>query len=373
MRLLLVLIVVCLLSACEREAPPVAAPLPVDRVLGPQPDAGFTRATQPATLQFPADHGPHDDFALEWWYLSGNVYTPEGRRFGYQFTLFRIGLRPGAPAADSRWRSNQIYMGHAAITDVSGGRHYSAQRLSRAAAGLAGAGSQPLAIWLDSWSLRGGGEPFPLALAADAEDFGIALQLAAGEKPLILQGEQGLSRKSATPGNASYYYSFTRLPTAGTLRVGATAFTVSGESWLDHEWSSSALDDDQAGWDWFALQLDDGRELMFYRLRYRDGSMHPYSRGSLVLPDGSTRELTPALVTLTPESYWEAPDGTRYPVAWRLAVPEEGLDLRVKAVLDDQAMDDAVRYWEGAVDVTGSHTGKGYLELSGYTPTREGG
>jgi predicted secreted hydrolase len=372
MRLLSILLIVLLLSSCERAPPPVATSLPVDRVLGPQPDAGFTRATQPASLQFPADHGPHEDFALEWWYLSGNVYTPGGRRFGYQFTLFRIGLRPGAPAADSRWRSNQIYMGHAAITDVSGRRHYSAQRLSRAAAGLAGAGSQPLAIWLDSWSLRGGGEPFPLALSADAEDFGIALQLAAGEKPLILQGEQGLSRKSATPGNASYYYSFTRLPTAGTLRVGATAFTVSGESWLDHEWSSSALDDDQAGWDWFALQLDDGRERMFYRLRYRDGSMHPYSRGSLVLPDGSTRELTPALVTLTPESYWEAPDGTRYPVAWRLAVPEEGLDLRVNAVLDDQVMDDAVRYWEGAVDVTGSHTGKGYLELSGYMPPHAG-
>jgi len=372
MRLLSMLLFVLLLSSCEGTPPPVATSLPVDSVLGPQPDAGFSRATQPAKLQFPADHGPHENFALEWWYLSGNVYTPGGRRFGYQFTLFRIGLRPGAPAADSRWRSNQIYMGHAAITDVSGRRHYSAQRLSRAAAGLAGAGSQPLAIWLDSWSLRGGGEPFPLTLSADAEDFGMALELAAGEKPLILQGEQGLSRKSATPGNASYYYSFTRLPTAGTLRVGAKGYTVRGESWLDHEWSSSALDDDQAGWDWFALQLDDGRELMFYRLRYRDGGMHPYSRGSLVLADGRTRVLTPARVTLTPEYYWTAPDGSRYPLAWRLAVPEEGLDLRVKAVLDDQVMDDTVRYWEGAVDVTGSHTGKGYLELSGYTPPVDG-
>ncbi len=279
MRLLPLLVLVLLLSACEGEAPPMAASVPVDRVLGTEPDPGFARARAPAVLQFPADHGPHDDFATEWWYLSGNLYTPGGRRFGYQFTLFRIGLRPGAPAADSRWRSNQIYMGHGAITDVAGGRHYSAQRLSRAALGLAGAVSQPLAIWLESWSLRGGGAPFPLALSAEAEDFGIALNLAAGEKPLILQGEQGLSRKSATPGNASYYYSFTRLPTTGTLRVGATNYRVSGESWLDHEWSSSALDDDQAGWDWFALQLDDGRELMFYRLRYRDGGMHPLQPG----------------------------------------------------------------------------------------------
>jgi predicted secreted hydrolase len=365
------MVLVLLLAACDGEAPPLAVSVPVDRVLGSEPDPGFTRAVAPAVLQFPADHGPHDDFALEWWYLSGNLYSPAGRRFGYQFTLFRIGLRPGAPAADSRWRSNQIYMGHGAITDVAGGRHYSAQRLSRAALGLAGAESRPLAIWVDSWSLRGDGAPFPLALSADAEDFGMALELAAGNKPLVLQGERGLSRKSATPGNASYYYSFTRLPTTGTLRVGATSYTVSGGSWLDHEWSSSALDDDQAGWDWFALQLDDGRELMFYRLRYRDGGMHPYSRGSLVLSDGGTRELAPALVTLTPERYWKAPDGTRYPVAWRLAVPGEGLDLQVQAVLDDQVMDDTVRYWEGAVDVSGSHTGKGYLELSGYRPASQ--
>ena len=256
---------------------------------------------------------------------------------------------------------------------LAGGRHYSAQRLARAALGLAGGMSQPLAIWLDSWSLRGSGAPFPLTLSADAGDFGIELELTGGEKPPVLQGEQGLSRKSATPGNASYYYSFTRLPTAGTLRVDATLYRVRGESWLDHEWSSSALDDDQAGWDWFALQLDDGRELMFYRLRYRDGGMHPFSRGSLVLPDGSTRELTPASVTLTPERYWKAPDGSRYPLAWRLAVPDEGLDLDVRAVLDDQLQELAVRYWEGAVDVTGSHTGKGYLELSGYTPARGGG
>jgi predicted secreted hydrolase len=371
MRLPPFLVLVLLLSACEGEVPPLGASVPVDRVLGPEPDPGFARAKAPAVLQFPADHGPHDDFALEWWYLSGNLYTRGGRRFGYQFTLFRIGLRPGAPVADSRWRSNQIYMGHGAITDVAGGRHYSAERLARAALGLAGAESQPLALWLESWSLRGRGEPFPLELSADAEDFGIYLTLAAGEKPLVLQGEQGWSRKSATPGNASYYYSFTRLPTAGTLRVGATSYQVSGESWLDHEWSSSALDDDQAGWDWFALQLDDGRELMFYRLRYRDGGMHPYSRGSLVLPDGSSRELTPAQVTLMPERYWKAPDGARYPVGWRLAVPGEGLDLRVRAVLDDQLLDHTVRYWEGAVDVTGSHTGKGYLELSGYKPSSQ--
>ena len=371
MRLLPVLVLVLLLPACEGEVPPRPASVPVDRVLGPEPDPGFARAREPAVLRFPADHGPHEDYALEWWYLSGNVYTPDGRRFGYQFTLFRIGLRPGAPAGDSRWRSNQIYMAHGAITDVAGGRHYSAQRLARAALDLAGAASRPLALWLESWSLRGGGAPFPLALSADAEDFGIELELAAGEKPPVLQGEQGLSRKSATPGNASYYYSLTRLPTAGTLRVGATRYRVSGESWLDHEWSSSALDDDQAGWDWFALQLDDGRELMFYRLRYRDGGMHPYSRGSLVLRDGSSRDLTPALVTLTPERYWKARDGARYPVAWRLAVPEEGLDLRVRAVLDEQLLENAVRYWEGAVDVTGSHTGKGYLELSGYSSSSQ--
>jgi predicted secreted hydrolase len=364
-QLWLVLLSVLLLSSCD--APPPAAPtLRVDEAMGGLPDPGFARALEPRTFRFPQDHAAHPDFATEWWYLTGNLSDENGRRFGYQLTLFRIGLRPGEAVMDSRWRSNQVYMGHLAISDITGGRHYSAERFARAAAGLAGAQAAPFEVWLGPWSLRAGSDLFPLSLEAQQDSIGLSLQLQPGDKPMVLQGERGLSRKSATPGNASYYYSFTRLPTQGELRIGEALFSVQGDSWLDREWSSSALDEDQVGWDWFALQLDGDRELMFYQLRTRQGGVHAFSRGVLVEQDGSVRNLLPGQVTLTPLRYWQSGDGTRYPIDWRLKVPEFKLDLEVQALLDDQLMDHSVHYWEGAVDVSGSHRGQGYLELSGY-------
>ncbi len=355
-----------LLSACDTQSPPPAPTVRVDEAMGPRPDTGFARAFEPREFQFPQDHGAHPDFAIEWWYLTGNLYSENGRRFGYQLTLFRIGLRPGEAAKDSNWRSNQIYMGHLAISDIAGARHYSAERFARAAAGLAGARAMPFEVWLGPWSMHADSGLFPMTVEAQHEDMGLSLQLQSGDKPMVLQGERGLSRKSATPGNASYYYSFTRLPTRGELRIGDAQFSVQGDSWMDREWSSSALDTDQAGWDWFALQLEDGRELMFYQLRNRQGGAHAYSSGSLVEQDGSVHRLLPGQVTLTPLRYWRAGDGTRYPVDWRLQAAEFQLDLEVRASLDDQLMDHSVHYWEGAVDVSGSHRGQGYLELSGY-------
>jgi predicted secreted hydrolase len=250
------------LSACEMQQPANAPALRVDQVLGAEPAAGFARAFEPRRFQFPEDHGAHPDYATEWWYLTGNLQTASGRRFGYQFTLFRVALRPGEGLQDSTWRTQQIYMGHLAISDIAAGKHYSAERLARAAAGLAGARVAPFAVWLGPWSMRAGDELFPLAVTAQDEDIGLALQLQSGDKPLVLQGERGLSRKSATPGNASYYYSFTRLPTRGELRIGDTLYSVQGASWMDREWSSSALDSDQVaaaqlqlavceGSDWF--------------------------------------------------------------------------------------------------------------------------
>ena len=359
------LLSVLLLSSCD--APPPAAPtLRVDEAMGGLPDPGFARALEPRDFRFPQDHAAHPDFATEWWYLTGNLSDESGRRFGYQLTLFRVGLRPGEVMMDSNWRSNQVYMGHLAISDIAAGRHYSAERFARAAAGLAGAQAVPFEVWLGPWSLRAGSDLFPLSLEAQQDGIGLSLQLQPGDKPMVLQGERGLSRKSATPGNASYYYSFTRLPTHGELRIGEALFSVQGNSWLDREWSSSALDEDQVGWDWFALQLDGGRELMFYQLHTRQGGVHAFSRGVLVEQDGSVRDLLPGQVRLTPLRYWQSGDGTRYPIDWLLQVPEFKLDLEVQALLDDQLMDHSVHYWEGAVDVSGSHRGQGYLELSGY-------
>ena len=365
------LLLTLLMVACEDAEPVSGMKLSVDRAMGFEPDAGFVRALQPRAFRFPEDHGAHPEFATEWWYLTGNLQAENGRRFGYQFTLFRVGLRPGEPAPDSVWRMHQLYMGHIAISDLAAGRHHSAERFARAAAGLAGASASPFAVWLGPWSLRGGSDLFPLLLSAGNEDIGLSLQLQAGGKPPVLQGEDGLSRKSGSPGNASYYYSFTRLPTRGELRIGDASYRVAGDSWMDREWSSSALDADQAGWDWFALQLEDGRELMFYRLRDKQGKAHAFSRGSLVQADGSSQALPADAVELTPLRHWQAEDGARYPLDWRLQVAGHELDLEVKALLDDQLMDHSVRYWEGAVRVSGSHRGRGYLELSGYGEKNE--
>ena len=360
-------VLLLMLSACD-SAPPASMPaVQVAQAMGAEPDPGFARAFEPRAFTFPQDHGAHPEYATEWWYLTGNLQTDSGRRFGYQFTLFRVGLKPGEPDADSAWRTRQVYMGHLAISDAAEAQHYSAERFARAAAGLAGNRLTPFEVWLGPWSLQADAAFSTLSLNADTESIGITLQLQADASPLVLQGERGLSRKSATPGNASYYYSLTRLPTQGELRIGAERFNVEGDSWMDREWSSSALDRDQVGWDWFALQLEDGHDLMYYQLRDASGDSHPSSRGSLVGPDGQVQQLLPAKVTLTPLRYWQAGDGTRYPVSWRLQVSEPALDLEVQALFDDQRMEHSVRYWEGAVDVSGSHAGRGYLELSGYT------
>ena len=258
-------------------------------------------------------------------------------------------------------------MGHLAVSDIERRRHHSAGRFSRAAAGLAGAVADPLHVWLGPWSIRGTtGSTFPLQLVAADDSIALDLILEQGAKPLVLQGERGLSRKSEAAGNASYYYSHTRLPTRGRIRIGDRHYQVEGSSWFDREWSSSALAADQAGWDWFALHLEDGRDLMFYRMRGRDGLAQRFSQGVLVEADGRVQRLGLDQVRLSPLRTWRNPEGAAYPVEWRIEAPALGLDLRVEAAFDEQEMRQTVYYWEGAVTVSGSHAGVGYLELSGY-------
>ncbi len=347
----------------------------VGSALGGSDSTGYQRAYRPRPFVFPADHGPHPAFRNEWWYATGNLADATGREFGYQLTLFRIALAPTAPATDSTWRSNQVYMGHFALTDVAGNTHWGFERFSRGAMGLAGAHATPLRVWLEDWELAGtGSDPFPLRVRARQDDIAVDLMLDTG-KPVVLQGDQGLSQKSAEPGNASYYYSYTHLPTQGTVSLGGQTFTASGASWLDREWSTSALGPEQNGWDWFALQLDDGREVMFYRLRCKDGSVDPFSKGVLVAADGSTRALRWNEVDLQPLGAWTSPHtGDRYPAGWRLRMPTEKLDLTVTPKIADQEMRRMVRYWEGAVAVDGhagdqAVAGQGYLEMTRYEST----
>ena len=357
----------CLALAACNEAPPPAT-LSVAEQLGSQPAEGFARAQVPREFVFPADHGPHRDYRNEWWYLIGNLDTSDGRRFGFQATFFRIGLVANPLERASHWAASEAWMAHLAVSDARTASHRAAERFARGAVGLAGATTKPLRVWLEDWELSSPDGGASWQLDAATQDFRLELTLRP-KRPVILQGERGLSQKSTEPGNASYYYSVPRLAATGTVTFDGSRHDISGLAWLDREWSTSALGVEQAGWDWFALQFADGRDLMYYRLRHKNGSVDGMSRGSLVDREGHRRELGPDL-ELWPLRYWQAPDGRRYPVEWELRLPGELQPIRVAAVFDAQYMALAVRYWEGMVDVrdaaTGITVGRGYLEMTGY-------
>ena len=368
-KIILLFMGIIFITACEQSQTGdlTQTHITLSQRMGAEPDSGFLRATKVRDFSFPRDHAAHPDFATEWWYFTGNLQADDGADYGYQFTLFRVGLKPGQVKGDSSWRSHQMYMGHLAISDFQQKQHVSNERFARSAMGLAGAEIQPLRIWLGPWSIQGYDENlFPIELTADAKDISIKLTLQAGSKPLVLQGDRGLSRKGGEAGNASYYYSFTRLPTQGSIRIGNKNLQVKGNSWFDREWSSSALASDQAGWDWFSLQLKDGRDLMFYRMRDKKGKAQKFSNGVLVDVDGVVHPLSLDNVQLKPLKFWENSKQITYPLNWSLKIPQYKIDLRIDAVFEDQEMQHTVRYWEGAVRVSGSHDGVGYLELSGY-------
>jgi len=340
--------------------------------------AGFARAIEPRAFTFPADHGPHPEFQTEWWYYTGNLETDDGRHFGYQLTFFRRALTPATTPRSSAMATDQIYFAHFAITDVGARQHHFAERFSRAAAGLAGASGQPYRVWLEDWSviaLDARGES--LRLSAQDGDLAIELELQAA-KPVVTHGDRGLSPKSEEPGNASYYLSFTRLETSGRLVLDGQEFGLRGLSWFDHEWSTSALGAQSIGWDWFSLQLDDGREVMLYSIRREDGTIEPVSGGTLIESDGSTRRLTAEQFEVGVLDTWTSPEtGAAYPSAWRVRVVEADLDLTLEPWLADQEMRVSFPYWEGAVRIRGrsagrSVAGNGYVELTGYAVSMQG-
>ena len=339
-------------------------------LLGADDNAAYARAILPRAFEFPRDHGPHPEFRNEWWYVTGNLDSTDGQRFGFELTFFRFALSPGAPASDSAWRSNQAYIAHLAITDAADDRFYTAERYARGALGLAGAQADPLRVWIDDWQLGVAPGQEEWRLVAHSDEISIDFGLRPVKRP-VLNGIDGLSQKSAEPGNASYYYSITRIATEGRLRVAGREYSVSGLSWLDREWSSSALSADQVGWDWFALQLDDGTELMFYGIRRADGTPDVHSAGTYVAADGNLTRIKRSDIEVRVDDTWESPAGGEYPSRWTLALPKLGLRLEVTPVIADQELFTTVRYWEGAVDVEGRRDdrrirGRGYVELTGY-------
>jgi predicted secreted hydrolase len=347
----------------------------------------FAQALAPEPLEFPRDQGPHPDYRQEWWYATGNLDAADGERFGFELTIFRFALAPGTPkgttvssqpgAGSSRWRTRQVYLGHFAVTDVARGRFSFAVKRARGALGLAGAQADPFRVWVGSWQIGDGAqEASAWRLQAAGQDYALSLT-ARPLMPPVLNGERGLSRKSGEPGNATYYYSIPRVSVQGTIVADGRPLRVHGLAWLDREWGSGSLGPRESGWDWFGLQLGDGSCLMFYSLRDRDGSENPYSAGTWVDSGGHVRPLTRGDVRIEVLGYWTDAGGVRYPSRWRLVAPVTGLDITVHPVLADQELVTSPRYWEGAVDVSGTRAGRpiagrGYVELVGYAGTTSG-
>jgi len=334
---------------------------------------GFVNARVPWRFEFPRDHAAHFGFQSEWWYYTGHVKARDGRRFGYELTFFRFGLRAGDPRPapnQSKWRGNQVYPVHLAVTDESGQRFAYEEKFAREALGMGRASERALDVAAEAWTLRGAA---PFRMKAQGDRIGVDLVQVA-EKSAAVHGHDGVSVKGACGTCASHYYSMTRLRTSGVLSYGGERLRVDGISWMDHEFGSDELQNDQVGWDWFSVQLDDHREIMVYRLRQKDGSVTAESSGSVVDAQGAVRYLARDDVLVEATGAWKSPhtDGV-YPSGWRVRVPSAGIDLVITPTVKDQELADlagGVSYWEGAVDVRdagrGNAAGIGYVELTGY-------
>jgi len=342
---------------------------------------GWKEATTPRQWSFPRDHGSHPEYRTEWWYFTGNLQDGTKNRYGYQLTFFRYGLvlQPKSPA--NAWSIRDVYLAHFALTDGARNAFHHAERVSRTGPGLAGAKEKGIHVRVLGWSAAMEGKRIDLAASHGA--MALALRLTPA-KPLVFHGEKGLSRKGPGSGEASYYYSFTDLRTEGTIGVpGMKApVAVGGTSWFDQEFGSNQMSRDKAGWDWFALHLSDGRDLMVYSLRKKDGTVEKESSGTLVERDGTSRHLRLSDIETTVLSYWKSGKSAgRYPAAWRIRIPVAGIDVTVNPLVAGQELVTTaaapITYWEGAVTGRGTSQGsevtvEGYVELTGYAGTLGG-
>ena len=319
--------------------------------MGSDPE-GFADPVPGRTLTFPADHGAHPDYRIEWWYLTANLQSADGTDYGLQWTLFRSAFRPGAAVDDAA----QIWMGHAAVTTPQS--HHAAERFALGGTGQAGVQAVPFAAWIDEWELSGA-DFDTMSVRASAPDFAYDMALTA-EGPIVFHGDNGFSVKSQT-GQASYYYSQPFYAIEGTLTLPDGDVAVSGDAWLDREWSSQPLAADQDGWDWFSLVFESGARLMGFRLR---GNVD-FTAASWIAPDGTLTAYENGALSVEPLGKTQVA-GREIPVDWRLRLPDRGLDIRASALQPDAWMDVSLPYWEGPVRVEGSHSGRGYLEMTGY-------
>lgn len=335
--------------------------------------AQYREAVPGYRFDFPRDFFAHPDFQTEWWYYTGNLQAPDGRRFGFELTFFRRAIDPARTPTDP-WDVHDLYLAHFAVSDLDGRRYFHSERLNRAGPGIAGASASSSRIWNGNWELRWNGSDQQLQGIDSHVQLGLNLH---AEKPPVVHGENGVSQKAAGAGHASYYISLTRLAANGHLDIDGAKFDVSGLAWMDHEFFTDLLESDQVGWDWICLQLDDHTELMLFRIRRKDGTRDPYSAGTFVDAHGKAAHLRSNDFTMRPlAATWTSPaTHATYPVAWKIDVPPLGIELRTETKLADQelaATEGFVpSYWEGAISVAGTHgtaalKGVGFLELTGY-------
>jgi predicted secreted hydrolase len=323
---------------------------------------GFAPVIPGKTFAFPADHGPHPDYRIEWWYVTANLMDAAGIGYGAQWTLFRLAMQPGAQ--QEGWANQQIWMGHAAVTRAD--THRYSETFARGGIGQAGVEPKPFRAWIDSRQMRGldrmrDDTVAPLELTASGADFSYTLRLDA-DSALVLQGDGGYSRKSER-GQASYYYSQPYFKAAGSITIDDKAVEVTGRAWMDREWSSQPLASDQTGWDWLALHLASGEKLMLYRLRQKDGRNDLF--GNWIEPDRRSVEIASADNAMTPTVFAEI-EGRKIPVAWRIAIPRFALSIETVPLNAKSWMGTSFPYWEGPISFKGSHSGLGYLEMTGY-------
>lgn len=323
---------------------------------------GFAAVVPGRALSFPADHGPHPDYRIEWWYLTANLTDTTGNAYGAQWTLFRQAMAAGAQG--DGWATPQIWMGHAAVTSATA--HHSTESFARGGVGQAGVTATPFRAWIDAWEMKGfdgfdDARISPLDVTASSSDFAYRLRLDA-QQPLVLQGDAGYSRKSER-GQASYYYSQPYFTATGTLTIDGKAIAVSGRAWMDREYSSQPLASDQTGWDWFSLHLPDNVKLMLFRLRQKDGAN--YFSGNWITADGKSEQLASDMIAMTPMATTDI-SGRKLPTSWRVAIASRGLAIETVPLNSQSWMATSFAYWEGPVSFTGTHQGVGYLEMTGY-------
>lgn len=380
--LLMAWVAAALGAGCSAPQQAVVAGASVVSVMSGKADEGFARAYEPMPLKFPRDHGAHPEYQTEWWYYTGNLADDGGKEFGYQLTFFRRALTPAMPERASRLATNQVYMAHLALTDAAANRHEEFERFSRGDESLAGAVVEPrFAVWLEDWAVRETESGIYHLKASAVTDEGetVGLDLVLREtRPAVLHGEAGLSRKGSEPGNANYYYSLVGLETTGTITRAGAATEVSGLSWMDHEFGTSALSEDALGWDWFSLQLEDGSALMLAQLRTRDGGAERSFEGTWLAAGGEQTVIGSDDFTLEVLGEWTSSNtGIAYPSGWRITLPQQGLILTITPLAVDQEMQTSYVYWEGAVRAEGELggqpiSGRGYVELTGYGGAQNG-